>query len=220
MATNSTLGGLPRLTTESLDTLKTVPAAIAIAAAIAFLILHLLTPRLDPREPPLLKPRIPLVGHILGMIRHQAQYHTNLQRASHQPIATLPMLTGKMYAVWDPYLIASGLRSKSLSTTPHTIATTPSLTQVSPETTALLSGPKGVPLVEQIMFHTIPTALKPPHVNSLTTAALSSLAEALTTRTLTPTCPCHSSQSRAQHSSRESLFASKPLPPQKKRKKE
>ncbi len=186
MATNSTSEAFPTLTMYTLDSLKTVPAAIAIAAVLAFLILHLLTPRLDPREPPLLKPRIPFIGHILGMIRHQAQYHINLQRTSHQPIATLPMLTGKMYAIWDPYLIASGLRSKSLSTTPHTIATTPSFTQVSPATTALLHGPGGAPLVEHMMFHTIPTALKPPHINPLTTTALSNLASALTTRTLNP----------------------------------
>ncbi len=185
MVLNST-EALPRPTLHSLDNVKTMPAAIAIAAVLAFLILRLFAPRLDPREPPLLKPRVPFLGHILGMIRYQAQYHVNLQRTTHQPIATLPMLTGKMYAVWDPYLVASGLRSKSLSTTAHTIAATPALAQISPATVALLRGPNGAPLVEHMMFHTIPTALKPPHINPLTTAALSNLASALTTRALTP----------------------------------
>jgi hypothetical protein len=43
--------------------------------AVIFLVNMLLTPRLEPGEPPLLKPKIPLIGHIIGIIYHQSDYH-------------------------------------------------------------------------------------------------------------------------------------------------
>ncbi len=51
-------------------------AAVVIAAA---LLLSLATPRLDAQEPPLVKPSVPLIGHMIGIIRHQARYHVLLQ---------------------------------------------------------------------------------------------------------------------------------------------
>lgn len=36
-------------------------------------------PALDAKEPPLMLPRIPFVGHLIGLIRNQAEYYTNLQ---------------------------------------------------------------------------------------------------------------------------------------------
>jgi hypothetical protein len=52
----------------------------AIATAIALSLLnYLLTPRVDPREPPVVKPTIPWIGHILGIIRHQADYGRIIQ---------------------------------------------------------------------------------------------------------------------------------------------
>ena len=30
----------------------------------------------DPREPPLISPRIPIIGHALGIIRHGIPYYT------------------------------------------------------------------------------------------------------------------------------------------------
>lgn len=39
----------------------------------------ILTPRLDSSEPPLLKPSIPLIGHIIGIIRYQNEYHRMLK---------------------------------------------------------------------------------------------------------------------------------------------
>ena len=47
--------------------------------ALSFLINVLATPRLDPREPPLLKPSIPLIGHIIGIISRQNEYHSDAQ---------------------------------------------------------------------------------------------------------------------------------------------
>ncbi|KPA43946.1 7-alpha-hydroxycholest-4-en-3-one 12-alpha-hydroxylase, partial [Fusarium langsethiae] len=95
----------------------------AIATSIALSLLnYLLTPRLDPREPPVVKPTIPWIGHILGIIRHQADYGRLVHNANpnHQ-IATLPMLNGKLYAVFDPSLLQSLLRNKTASFEPFAI---------------------------------------------------------------------------------------------------
>ncbi|KAH6843294.1 hypothetical protein B0I37DRAFT_408164 [Chaetomium sp. MPI-CAGE-AT-0009] len=178
---NAMLEALPALVTRGVETLKAAPLiTTAIVVALTFLVLQTIGPRVDPREPPLVKPRVPLIGHIIGMMRQQAQYHITLQRSTRKPIATLPMLTGKMYAVWDPYLIAAGLRSKSLSTTPHILDATPVVAQVTPHTTALLRGPDGPPLVEDMMQHIIPATLKGANIQHLNQTALASLASQLT----------------------------------------
>jgi hypothetical protein len=33
-----------------------------------------LSPHVDPREPPILKPTIPFVGHLIGLIRHGSHF--------------------------------------------------------------------------------------------------------------------------------------------------
>jgi cytochrome P450 len=179
MATNGT-SALPTLNASRFDVLATPPTALAIAAVLGLLVLYALSPRADPREPPLVKPSIPLIGHILGLMRHQAQYHINLQRATRKPIATLPMLSGKMYAVWDPYLTAAGLRSKALSPTPQALAAVPVIAQTSPHATAVLLGPQGEHFVDRLMQHVISPSLKGAPVHRLNTTALSSIADQLT----------------------------------------
>ena len=44
-----------------------------------FLVNFLLTPRLDSSEPPLLKPSVPFIGHVVGIIWHQNDYHRIVQ---------------------------------------------------------------------------------------------------------------------------------------------
>jgi hypothetical protein len=48
-----------------------------LAAGIAALVFlnYVFTPRMDPNEPPLIKPRIPIIGHIIGVITQQSGYH-------------------------------------------------------------------------------------------------------------------------------------------------
>jgi len=41
-----------------------------------FLINKLMTPSLDPQEPPLRKPTIPWIGHIIGLMQNSAEYLT------------------------------------------------------------------------------------------------------------------------------------------------
>ncbi|KAH6640310.1 hypothetical protein F5144DRAFT_477043, partial [Chaetomium tenue] len=190
MDSNGVLEALPVLTARGFETLKTMPlVTTAIAMALVYVLLQALGARVDPREPPLVKPRLPLIGHIIGMMREQAQYHITLQRSTGKPIATLPMLTGKMYAVWDPYLTAAGLRNKALSTVPHVLDATPVLAQVSPQTADLLAGPDGPRLVNDMMHQVIPTSLKGANMQHLNQTALTSLASQLSTLAPSTTTP-------------------------------
>lgn len=54
-------------------------AVAGMVLLVAFLVQVLAHPRMDPREPQLVKSRIPFVGHIIGLLRHQATYHVILQ---------------------------------------------------------------------------------------------------------------------------------------------
>ncbi|KAF4952726.1 hypothetical protein FSARC_12576 [Fusarium sarcochroum] len=98
----------------------TVLTTVVLAGAVALSLLNrLLTPRLDPREPPTVKPKIPWIGHIIGIIRHQSDYNRVIHDAyPNHPIATLPMLNGKIYAVFDPNLLQTLLRNKTASFEP------------------------------------------------------------------------------------------------------
>ncbi|KAK4088466.1 hypothetical protein Purlil1_7345 [Purpureocillium lilacinum] len=78
-------------------------------------------PELDAKEPPVMLPRIPFIGHLVGMIRNQAEYYTSLHKKTGAAIATLPILGGKTYAIWDPALVQSALRQKTLSFEPFAV---------------------------------------------------------------------------------------------------
>ncbi|KAJ3537864.1 hypothetical protein NM208_g6147 [Fusarium decemcellulare] len=76
-----------------------------------------LTLKHDEQEPPLLLPRIPFVGHLIGMIRHQSTFLTVLSHRR-MTIATVPVLNGKIYAIFDGGLIQAAQTNKDLSFVP------------------------------------------------------------------------------------------------------
>ncbi|KAJ6588899.1 cytochrome P450 [Mycena capillaripes] len=77
--------------------------------------------KLDPREPPLVTPAIPFIGHLLGMIIYGGRYlkGIGIRQRQNTPIFTLPVLNSRIYIVTDPSLAAAVQRaSKVLSFTP------------------------------------------------------------------------------------------------------
>lgn len=61
------------------NTNVTFPLVITtIVVLLGLVLLALVNPRVGPREPPLLKPRIPFIGHMIGLLRHQAGYYSML----------------------------------------------------------------------------------------------------------------------------------------------
>ncbi|KAK8069425.1 cytochrome P450 [Apiospora phragmitis] len=71
------------------------------------------------REPPIIKPTIPYVGHVLGMLLYGGHYLKQLGLRHRQyPIFTLPMPGSRMYVVTNPLLAAAVQRSRTLSFSP------------------------------------------------------------------------------------------------------
>lgn len=50
------------------------PSVILVAFAILLTCWQRLSIKLDPQEPPLLKPKVPYIGHIIGIIQHNIAY--------------------------------------------------------------------------------------------------------------------------------------------------
>lgn len=51
-----------------------IVGAAALAIAVIFCLLQFLNTPVDPREPPLVQPRIPYFGHIIGMLTEGPLY--------------------------------------------------------------------------------------------------------------------------------------------------
>lgn len=52
---------------------------VSFVAGVVFVFWQLFFTGLDPREPPEVKSRIPLFGHLFGLLRHKADYMTVLR---------------------------------------------------------------------------------------------------------------------------------------------
>ncbi|KAL4735868.1 cytochrome P450 [Aspergillus similis] len=68
---------------------------------------------LDPREPPKVHSKIPIIGHVLGLLRHGMGYFSQLaaENSAH-PIFTIDLLTNKQYIVTSPSLMQAVQRNK------------------------------------------------------------------------------------------------------------
>ncbi|KAK4221061.1 cytochrome P450 [Podospora fimiseda] len=168
---------------------KNIPLTVAVAIIFTLLLNTLLTPRLDPREPPLLKPSIPFIGHIIDMFRYQAKFHIIVSRKSNDkyPVASLQMLNGKMYAIWDPEFIASGFKNKILSVDPIIDGYIDNLMAPSREGLKVLISPEGHDMTHEMIKHLIPTALRGVNLEKMTRTALGQLALTFTELAASPT---------------------------------
>ncbi|KAH8204422.1 hypothetical protein TruAng_001338 [Truncatella angustata] len=97
--------------------------SVILGGSLVALLWRVFTLRLDSREPPILKPDVPVVGHIIGMIRGSHGYWPKLYQSKPLPAATLPMLNGKMYVLNDPGLISAAFRARTLSFDPFLLKT-------------------------------------------------------------------------------------------------
>ena len=115
MASNSTttvLGHAASLTTAQYVGLTAAVLLISVLYKFS-------SPPMDPREPPLAKPGIPIIGHIIGLARHGIDYFELLRPSPSSPSTpsaiTLPILSGKAYILYDIPLVQSALRHKNLT---------------------------------------------------------------------------------------------------------
>ncbi|KAM0273895.1 hypothetical protein ACHAQH_008157 [Verticillium albo-atrum] len=96
----------------------TTVAVVILALVLLVFLKHLVFPTFDAREPPVLRPRMPVIGHIVSMLREKANWHARLFAESSMPICTLPMMNGKMYVINSPSLITAAMRNTDISFDP------------------------------------------------------------------------------------------------------
>ncbi|KAL8940751.1 MAG: hypothetical protein Q9211_002132 [Gyalolechia sp. 1 TL-2023] len=81
--------------------------SLAIVAASSWLFNRFLAVKHDPQEPPLVPPKIPLVGHLIGLVMRKNDYYVDLRRQHSLPIYTLPIFASKLYVINSIDLISS-----------------------------------------------------------------------------------------------------------------
>jgi hypothetical protein len=54
-------------------------AVLVVVAALGLLLWQNIRIKMDPREPPLLRPWIPFIGHLIGMLRYHQTYFEKLR---------------------------------------------------------------------------------------------------------------------------------------------
>jgi hypothetical protein len=97
---------------------NTMPwCAIGFVLLISVYFLLLRPVRLDRREPPMIYPKIPLIGHSIGLFWYGGRYFRDLGcEHQHLPIFTLPTgAKSRMYVVTSPALALAVQKSKRLS---------------------------------------------------------------------------------------------------------
>ncbi|KAI1871195.1 uncharacterized protein JN550_004640 [Neoarthrinium moseri] len=97
--------------------------SLILALSVAALFWRLFALRLDPREPAALKPDVPVIGHIIGMLKESHRYWAILYKQNPMPACTLPMLNGKMYIINSPELVSAAFKARTLSFDPYLIKT-------------------------------------------------------------------------------------------------
>lgn len=55
------------------------PSFVLFFAAIFLLVWQKLQVKIDPQEPPLLKPKIPIIGHLIGLVWYRMEYYHQLR---------------------------------------------------------------------------------------------------------------------------------------------
>ncbi|KAK6222436.1 prostacyclin synthase [Colletotrichum tabaci] len=106
---------------DSTTTTLTLVTAALVTIPLAVVLKKLLFPDFDPREPPVLRPRLPFFGHIVSLVRESGNFYARLYKETPMPICTLPMLHGKMYVANSPSLIAAAMRHGDISFEPFQI---------------------------------------------------------------------------------------------------
>ncbi|KAK3315037.1 cytochrome P450 [Apodospora peruviana] len=114
-------GGLAALLLENVAGSPNSYLTIFAIPALLFFFRWVTTPSMSAREPPLVKPTIPVIGHIIHLLGKEGAFYTNIYKKTPMPIATLPLANHKIYFVTSPSLIQASLKNKNLSFDPFMV---------------------------------------------------------------------------------------------------
>ncbi|KAH8892683.1 cytochrome P450 [Thozetella sp. PMI_491] len=145
------------------------------STATLYLLRRSLATDLDPAEPPLLAPKIPLIGHILGLMRYQNDYFGVLEEKPHPPAYTLPVLTDKIYIIATPELIQAVYRNTDLSFEEFFFGSMSMLAGISKECQAAFNKPE----LGQAYLHGFTTMLSRENLHTINVSALKVISKEL-----------------------------------------
>lgn len=126
----------------SLGSYLATGAAVFVAAVILAAVW--LSAPYDPREPPLVRPTIPVVGHLLGIMIHRVHYFNMVYEGNKVPIVTLPMPGNNMYVIFSAHMQQIAMRSNSMDANSATVDLIPRLFGVKMKTLKSWLGKDGV----------------------------------------------------------------------------
>ncbi|KAK3388670.1 cytochrome P450 [Sordaria brevicollis] len=161
---------------------KTSPVQFLVGGIVALLSYLLLTisPPHDPSEPPLVKPRFPVIGHLFGLLNHQVNYFSELFKRYHLPIATLPIGNQKLYVIFDAPLQQAALKSKDMDAQSFMVDFIPRIFGVKQGTIDKLLGKDGVhPSIMGDMEQVFKAALSGDNLQKLASTTLATMADTL-----------------------------------------
>ncbi|CCC12749.1 hypothetical protein SMACR_05707 [Sordaria macrospora] len=161
---------------------KTSPVQFLVGGIIVLLSYLFLTisPPHDPFEPPIIKPKFPVIGHLFGLMNHQVNYFSELFTRSHLPIATLPIGNQKLYVIFDAPLQQAALKSKDMDAQSFMVDFVPRIFGVKQGTVDKLLGKDGVhPNIMGDMEHVFKSALSGDNLQKLASTTLATMADTL-----------------------------------------
>ncbi|KAH8655085.1 cytochrome P450 [Tricladium varicosporioides] len=103
-------------TARSLAGLLTSSAIYPALAALIIALISFLTLRfvgfedVEPGEPPVVRSRIPFIGHMLGLLNHHNNYFTMLSERYSGPIFTVKIFSSRIYIIQSPELAQAAFR--------------------------------------------------------------------------------------------------------------
>ncbi|EGO55209.1 hypothetical protein NEUTE1DRAFT_147788 [Neurospora tetrasperma FGSC 2508] len=161
---------------------KTSPVQFLVSGVAVLLSYLLLTisPPHDPSEPPLIKPRFPVIGHLFGLLNHQVNYFSELFTRYHLPIATLPIGNQKLYVIFDAPLQQAALKAKDMDAQSFMVDFVPRIFGVKQGTVDKLLGKDGVhPNIMGDMEQVFKSALSGDNLQKLASTTLATMADTL-----------------------------------------
>ncbi|KAK3947916.1 cytochrome P450 [Pseudoneurospora amorphoporcata] len=150
-----------------------------IVVLLSYLFLAISPPH-DPSEPPIIKPKCPVIGHLFGLLNHQVNYFSELFKRNHLPIATLPIGSQKLYVIFDAPLQQAALKSKDMDAQSFMVDFVPRIFGVKQGTVDKLLGKDGVhPNIMGDMEHVFKSALSGDNLQKLASTTLATMADTL-----------------------------------------
>ncbi|KAF2708582.1 putative cytochrome P450 [Pleomassaria siparia CBS 279.74] len=91
------------------------------------------------KEPPIVRSTIPLIGHILGMIRYKVFYYQMLRDQTSAPIFSVPVIGKSIYVITSPQLVSTVQRmTKTLAFEPIVAMATQRVSGCSPQGNSII----------------------------------------------------------------------------------